>query len=525
MDYRSGIRSISQWSDPVKTRIINLSELRGEDEFPAYAALYSTQAYDPFLLSPTAMRWGKGCCLSRLEDCKPFWIEQKKKLRCKLTELFDPLLTHHCGENYIAVFAHHPWQCLLYLHYQLRHQGRGLYLLQSRLDQNIYRTLGWDCWFDAQTDLTNHLVAINARGFQAQSFHAQQARMQRFIQRIAVASPQDMNAADCNSITRRFGKWLGLIWQWSFTDLSRLQWFPWIGLATEKLPEVKRDLDYPVNQWSFIEVLLREDLARLGDQFPRDDCVHINRMLWEITLFNDQKVTVELSFRHPYALHRDGPDFATALYQARYIYDDLARKLQTREHDLDLPENMPFLCWRIEVCDRVVLAPQLWELFANDFDQIDYQKIMSLQNKLPIAFECFQASASFYPEQSFAQIPIDKIPIDKIPIDKIPIDKTPIDKIPGSNSTDTALDHYPWSSSAVNKPLFYFHAPQPIDNPLHSASPMQKFFLERNSSQWWLSPDGLQSIRDYFILKDHNGRCSWAYCNQDGAWFKQGEFC
>jgi hypothetical protein len=35
----------------------------------------------------------------------------------------------------------------------------------------------------------------------------------------------------------------------------------------------------------------------------------------------------------------------------------------------------------------------------------------------------------------------------------------------------------------------------------------------------------LQSIRDYFILKDHRGRCSWAYCNQDGAWFKQGEFC
>jgi len=451
------------------------------------------------------MRWGESIYLSRLEDCKPFWIEQKKKLRCKLTELFDPLLTHHCGANYIAVFAQHPWQCLLYLHYQLCHQGRGLYLLQSRLNQNIYRTLGWDCWFDAQTGLANHLLAINARGFQAQSFHAQQARMQRFIERIAVASPQDMNAADCNSITRRFGKWLGLIWQWSFTDVIQLQRFPWINLATEPLPEVRRDLDYPVNQWSFIEVLLREDLARLGDQFLRDDCVHINRMQWEITLFNDQKVTVELSFRHPYSLHRDGPDFATALYQARYIYDDLVRKLQAREHDLDLPENMPFLYWRIEVCERVLLAPQLWELFANEFDQIDYQQIMSLQNKLPIAFEYFQASASFYPEQSFVQIPIGPIPLD--------------------NSTDAALDHYPWSSSAGNKPLFYFHAPQPIDNPQLSTSPMQKLFLERNSSQWWLSPDGLQSIRDYFILKDHNGRCSWAYCNQDGAWFKQGEFC
>jgi hypothetical protein len=54
---------------------------------------------------------------------------------------------------------------------------------------------------------------------------------------------------------------------------------------------------------------------------------------------------------------------------------------------------------------------------------------------------------------------------------------------------------------------------------------VEKIFLERNSSQWWLSPEGLQSIRDYFILRDRDGRRCWAYCNQDGAWFKQGEYC
>ena len=54
---------------------------------------------------------------------------------------------------------------------------------------------------------------------------------------------------------------------------------------------------------------------------------------------------------------------------------------------------------------------------------------------------------------------------------------------------------------------------------------MQKFFLERNSNQWWLGEDALQSIRDYFILKDQHGRSSWVYRTQHGAWFKQGEFC
>jgi len=479
-----------------QTKIIDLAELRARDEFPAYAAIYSLKPGNPFVLSPTAMSWNDRICLSKLDDCKFFWINQKKKLRCKLSDLFDPLLRYHYGEEYVAVFGNHPWQCLLYLHYQLKHQSSGIYLLQSLLNQNIYKTLDWECWFTAQQGLCHHLSAINAKGFREESFRSRQAQMQRFITRIGLASPFDMKNADTNSITRRFGKWLGLIWQWTFTVSNHLQGFPWIKLEQEILPRIKRDLEYPVNQWSYIEVLLREDLTRLCDQFHQQDCEHINLMLWEITLFNYQKISVELSFRHPYSLHRDMPDFDTALYQARYIYDDLMSKLQARDSDLDLPESMPFICWQIDVCERVLLAPSLWDLFAGEFDEIDYQQIMTLQNKLPIAFECYQSNTSFYPEHSFSRIPV-------------------------GQSRGSALDHYPWSCSANNKPLFYYQSAQPIDTP----SRLQKIFLERNSYQWWLSEDTLQSIRDYFILKDHNGRASWAYRNQDGEWFKQGEFC
>ena len=274
-----------------------------------------------------------------------------------------------------------------------------------------------------------------------------------------------------------------------------LQLFPWISLQQERLPEVERDLEYPVNQWSYIEQLLREDMQGLCDQFKRDDGQHINRMRWEITLFNHQKIAVELSFRHPYSLHRDQPGFDTALYQARYLYEDLMRKLQARDTDLDLPESMPFICWRIEVCERLVLAPMLWDLFARDFDEIDYQRLMALQNKLPLAFESYQSDASFFPEQSFKAVAV-------------------------GASRPGDFDHYAWSCSATNKPLFYYQSAQPIDNP----NQVQKIFLERNSNQWWLSEDALQSIRDYFILKDRNGRSSWAYRTQDGSWFKQGEF-
>lgn len=479
-----------------KTRVIDLAELRVADEFPAFAAIYCPGKAHPFVLSPTAMRWSETIILSRLDECRTFWLNQKKKLRCKLTELLDSLLQHHYGAGYVAVLGEHPWQCLLYLDYQLRQQAQGLYLLQARLNRNIYQTLDWECWFNPQALLAEHLLAINARGFRLESFTARQSQMRRFIQRMGVATPFEMNAADANSIRRRFGKWLGLFWQWSFGDSSELDYFPWVPLRQEPLPGVSRDLEYPVNQWSYIELLLREDLERLCDQFKADANEHINRMQWEITLFNQQKVTVELSFRHPYSLHRDRPGFDTALYQARYIYDDLMRKLQARDSDLDLPESMPFICWRVEVCERVMLAPLLWDLFAQQYDAIDYQRIMALQNKLPLAFECYQSDASFFPEQSFTAVPF-------------------------GESFKPEFDHYPWSCSATNKPLFYYQSAQPIENP----SPVQRVFLERNANQWWLGEDALQTIRDYFVLKDQRGRSSWVYRTQDGAWFKQGEFC
>ena len=179
------------------------------------------------------------------------------------------------------------------------------------------------------------------------------------------------------------------------------------------------------------------------------------------------------------------------------------------------PRTCRFCGGVIEVCERVVLAPQLWELFASELDQIDYQQIMSLQNKLPIAFECFQAKASFCPEQSFEQISVDE---------SMSASRGDARNVARDMARIWLRITIPGPAVPSINPCSISGSPQPIDNPLHGASPMQKIFLERNSSQWWLSPEGLQSIRDYFILKDHKGRCSWAYCNQDGSWFKQGEF-
>ncbi len=476
-------------------RVIDLGERRARGDFPAFAAIHCPPGSNPWVMSPNVMRWSDRILLVNLADCRTFWLEQKKKLRCKLIELFDPLLNHYYGDAYTAVFGRHPWQSLLLLHYLKDHARSGCYFLDGRLPRNIYRKLDWNGWFAPQGRLARHLDSINASGFRHQTFRARQAQMRRFIDRIEVDKPSGMQTAESNAIARRFGHWLGLIWRWTHTRQSGLQGFPWIRLQTRENPVVRRDLEYPVNDWACIEGLLREDFNRLCRLFPQNDCEHVSRMQWRITLFNDQKLTVELSFRHPYSLHREQPGFGTALYQASYVYQQAMRELEAREHDLDLPECMPFLSWEIEISERILLSPMLWDLFPAETGEIDYRQIMALQNKLPLAIESFQAEASFIPEQSFRAVAI-------------------------GNPANDDPDHRPWSCGGINKPLFFYPEARPIELPADST----REFLERNAGEWWRGRDGLHSTRDYFRLRDSDGRSSWIYRDASGAWYRQGEF-
>lgn len=95
------------------SQIIQLDDFDG---FPAYVAIYSEQTIEnPFALSPVAMQWSEQIVLNRVQDCEAFWTVQKNKTECDYEALFAPVLAHHYGESFIAVFAEHPWQCLLYL--------------------------------------------------------------------------------------------------------------------------------------------------------------------------------------------------------------------------------------------------------------------------------------------------------------------------------------------------------------------------------------------------------------------------
>lgn len=481
----------------LKASVIQLNRLSELDEFPAYVAVYSLQPIDnPFVLSPVAMQWSDQVVLNRVKDCESFWVNQRAKMQCDIESLFASILSHYYGDDFIAVFACHPWQCLLYLSYQCHQQGKGIYFLQSRLNWNVYQTLSWQYWFDNQSQLGIYLESINARGFNASRFRSRQSRLKAFTHRVGLNGPFDLQQADFQSFSRRFETWLGKIWRWTMTQSCDLQGFPWIAVLQSEQPSVVRDLEYPVNTWQVLEGLLREDLLRLCERFVSNDQEHINRMVWKIRLFNQQVIEVDLCFRFPYSLHRDQPEFNTALYQARYLYDDLMRQLQARDSDLDLPEMMPLIAWQIELCERFELPPLIWDLFGDDDAEISHQALFSLQNKLPVTIESYAYASSFYPEHSFQLLPL-------------------------NHSRDKVDSPPQWTSQSIHRPLFYYPSIQPIEPPLAS----QFTFLDRSACDWWQQQECEAINRDYYCLKESAGRLSWIYRDFNGLWFKQGEYC
>ncbi len=481
----------------LKAAVIQLNRISEQDKFPEYVAIYSPQQIDnPFVLSPAAMRWSEHVVLNRLKDCESFWANQQQKLQSDIESLFSNILSHYYGNDFIAVFACHPWQCLLYLSYQCHQQTSGVYFLQSRLNRNIYQTLCWRFWFDNQPQLCTHLESINARGFNSARFRSRQCRLKAFTHRVGLNGPFDLLPADFQSFSRRFESWLGKIWRWTMTGSSDLQDFPWISAQQIEQPSVARDLEYPVNVWQVVEGLLREDLSRLCERYTQNDQEHVNRLVWQIRLFNQQIIEVDLCFRFPYSLHRDQPVFKTALYQARYVYDDLMRQLQARDQDLDLPEIMPLIAWRIELCERFSLPPQIWDLFGQNDAEISHQDLFNLQNKLPVTIESYEYASSFYPEQSFHSIAL--------------------------NLRREETVHSPqWELQSIHRPLFYYPSAQVIDPP----EAKQFTFLERSACDWWHQQECQANNRDYFRLKDSTGRLSWIYRDFNGIWFKQGVYC
>ena len=483
------------------TKPIDIRSFPDDIDCCRYAAIYCAGEINPedaFCLTPHVMQWSNNIYLFDLETCINYWSQQAHSLNISLSEIYEKILCSVFGDKAIAVFGHHPWQSLLFLNYLIHDESIGVHALTSLFNKKTYEKLGWHYWFITLMQLADHLEAVKAKNFAAPQFRVKVAQMQRFIQRLALSGPYELADADVAAIKRRYSGWVGEAWCWTFQSFKDNQsqglfCFPWRALRFNQSLCVKRHLDYPVSQWDVVEPLLKEDLdklCRLGCWSSGDK---INTLYWKIRLFNLQDMDVAISFRNPYSLHTDAPEFKAALYQAYYAYVALMEKLTSRDKDLDLPQEMPFISWQIEIKQRLHIPQIILDLFENEKEGANYKGILDLQNCLPQAIEYYVISPDFMPEQLFFR-----------------------ESIGYQGECDFSLKQ--WVNVLLRRPLFYYRQPRLIKDKQQTSCQ----FLERTAYNWWRSENIRDLVRDYFLLKNQQGQYFWVFKNSAGEWYRHG---
>jgi len=459
---------------------------------------------DVFCLTPQVMQWSQHVYLFDLHSCMNYWERQAQQLGIELFELYEKILLSVFGDDCTAVFCGHPWQGISFLNFLIDNKARGLYALNSLFNKKNYDKLPWKYWFAALADLGEQLEAINARHFNAAGFRAKTAQLQRFVRRLDLSGPCALGQAEVAAIRRRYSGWLGEAWGWTFQSLTSegsrfgaaMSRFPWRPLKFQHSIRVQRHLEYPLSQWDAVEPLLQEDfskLCRLPCWSAQD---RISSLHWSITLFNMQQLEVDLSFRHPYSLHRDEPEFSTALYQAYYAYVDMMQALTRRDNDLDLPAEIPFISWQVEIRQRLHMPQLVLDMFAAEKPGAGYDSILDLQNCLPKAMEHYAIRPDFVPEQLFSSI------------------------APGDDP-DYGFSLKQWGDVVLPRPLFYY--PEPL--PMEALQQRGARFLERTAQNWWCNENTDDLVRDYFLIKNTQGQYLWVYRNSAGEWYQHGIYC
>lgn len=413
----------------------------------------------------------------------------------ELLPFFEKFLQEIFGEQTFC-FAHHPFQAVL----MLENQKEAFSCLGTPQGDLYFRSQSFDHWHKVLWQLRAHLPSKD------QSEYGRMiGRFERFVQRMTISKPFEIASLKQESLERRFGKWLGRVWHWSFTgfrqgaieasqgDLFQTEFaafdlsFPWHEIEKKDLPSIKRYLDYPLLEWDQFTEFIKEDLLKILKEFKELKHKKISRVDWEVTLESLEVHSCRIIFRNPHSLHEDAPEFETFLFQAYYSYLEMMKKVESREEDLDYPLRMATVGWTFVISESLRISPQNEDLLTGAVSSLR----LEMENKLPQSLDHYALRASFFPESSY-----------------------------GGKADEYLGEKLPWLMASKRKPLFIYKKIEP----LVLEGNYKRTFLERTSSLWWEGGNPELGERDYYLIEDEEGLMWWAFQDPRGGWFKHGLF-
>lgn len=484
--------------------VLSFQHFRKRGELPRYLGVRYQNPEDAekcFQLGSRLMRWSDEVLLLDLGSVRSYWSWHAKKKGIEIDEYFEKLLKYLFPKARSA-FAHHPWQCLIFLYQESDIFNGEVFSLGSPQGKAEFERQEFSSWELPLNDLESHLPQKERA-----KFRQVKGRFFRFLERMMLSRAFEVKDLDEEGMERRFGPWWGKIWEWTFEGLrekkviqrdlfseQRMEAnFPWKSIEFKRPLLRKRNLDFPLLEWAPMEELIKEDLKIMLQDFEELQNEQILSVTWRVTLDHLRVFPCSIQFRNPHSLIQDAPEFKTFLSQAYYSYQNMIQSLEEESLELEYPINHGLLSWEFVVEETMRSHGRQHDLFSEVCSGgLGQFSLLDLENRLPRALDSYSLKDSFYPEGSFGKR--------------------------GEFSGPDQLG--PWSVAAKRRPLFIYKEPRELE----SNKSMRRIFLERVSSRWWLGKNPSLGERDYYLVEDEKGKLIWAYQDQEGKWYQHGLF-
>ena len=467
---------------------------------PHFVILRFKPTAELFRLTPRVMQLQGDLYLLDLKSSFDYWEKIARYRAQKIGDLIEETLLHTYGKEQVIVVCEHPFQGYLLHQFLEQKESSGIFYTDARISLNIYRALSWAHWSECARDFHQFFEEHKVLTSERKKASSELKRLEKLVISLGVKNLGEMEQVDFEDLQRRFSKFIGLLWQWTYpgkfekeNDMPLLNFaldvaildFPWIQFNLRENPLIQVHLEFPLTEWDHLKPELENSFIKLSRIRELRSPYRIVEFVWSLTLYDLECCRLPIHFKFPIDMEQEKEeDFESLMVQFQFAFEELNQKLKHKYEDTDHVNAAYIIGWQLEVSQTIFPTLSNNELF----DQWKSGKLK---------FEEFQNKV--------------KHPLNRYIVLDIPI---------------PSLNFQLYKKEESSLPQVYrvqpFHL-LPSPQEFLEAQIECKRFIERTSSNWWDEEDEQSHFRDYYMCQVE-GQIIYAFKDYKGKWFKHGLF-
>lgn len=495
-------------------KVISLFDYgKKQDDFSRFVVFKTYCEESLFALSPDIMKISTHIYVADMTSMESYFRGASFRAKMSVQEFIEMVLAKDI-HSFLSVSCEHPFQGLVLINHLLEKDVEGHFLSDSLFLKKLYPNISFKIWISTAKKLESIYSKNKILVSQRKDFHTNMKRFEKFLSHLKISNFGELKKVEFFEIQRRYKSFIGLLWKWSFPVKDKNQkeeinlfnystyeyfkGFQWISYRFFENPVFHHFLDFPVSTWSLIEPHLKESLLKLSQDEEVKAPRRIMELVWTITLYDSSTYSLNIPFKYPLCVEEDAnKEFKITLNQFLFAFEKFESLLKQKNEDLEFINVNLILGWSVEVTKTINPSRKT----ANLFDTLnrkneEQEKIIDLERKISGEIKVYKSKPNHLYGLDFFEDNVALVNEEK------------------KDTASSLMD------SKSFKPFFIYS--EPIV--LNESEILYSRFLERSSTNWWVSRDIEDSFRDYYICETRDNNLIWAFKNYQEKWFKHGLF-